>query len=60
MDLDAVSIKKITYEERQRRMTNKLCLYCGGSGHQVASCPVKKPIQANVIAADSGNEEAED
>jgi len=61
MDLDAVSVKKISHEERQRRLSNKLCLYCGGAGHQVAGCPVKKPIQANVVAGeDSGNEEAED
>lgn len=60
MDLDAISIRKISQEERQRRLSNKLCLYCGGAGHQVASCPVKKPIQANVVTEDSGNDEAED
>lgn len=49
MEIDAISIKKITPEERQRRLTNKLCLYCGGSNHIVANCPVKKPVQANVI-----------
>lgn len=27
--------------ERQRRLASNLCLYCGGEGHRVASCPVK-------------------
>lgn len=26
-------------EERQRRMNENLCLYCGDSGHIIASCP---------------------
>lgn len=59
MDLDAVSFKKITPEERQRRMDLKLCLYCGGSGHQVRSCPVKKPMHANVMSVDDDEENAE-
>jgi len=57
MDLDAVSFKKITPEERQRRMDLRLCLYCGGSGHQVRGCPVKKPIHANVMTAEDDEEE---
>ena len=27
--------------ERQRRLSSNLCLYCGGDGHRVATCPVK-------------------
>ncbi|KAG5263850.1 hypothetical protein AALO_G00269340, partial [Alosa alosa] len=27
--------------ERQRRITSNLCLYCGGDGHRVATCPAK-------------------
>jgi hypothetical protein len=57
MDLDAVSFKRIAPEERQRRMDLRLCLYCGGSGHQVRSCPVKKPIHANVMTAEDDDEE---
>jgi hypothetical protein len=57
MDLNAVSFKKITPEERQRRMDLRLCLYCGGSGHQVRGCPVKKPIHANVMTAEEEDEE---
>lgn len=59
MDLDYVSTRKISEDERQRRMDNKLCLYCGGAGHRVIKCPLKKPIQANIISDDQGNDEAE-
>lgn len=29
----------ITNDERERRMTNNLCLCCGESGHKIADCP---------------------
>jgi Retrotransposon gag protein len=29
---------KLTQQERQRRMDNNLCLYCGGVGHKADSC----------------------
>uniref|UniRef100_A0A8K9XXP6 Gypsy retrotransposon integrase-like protein 1 n=1 Tax=Oncorhynchus mykiss TaxID=8022 RepID=A0A8K9XXP6_ONCMY len=32
---------RISTEERERRITNRLCLYCGSAGHFVTSCPVK-------------------
>jgi hypothetical protein len=44
MDLDALKIegkKKLTSEERERRIQNKLCLYCGEAGHRLAQCPRK-------------------
>lgn len=28
-------------EERQRRLTAQLCLYCGGENHRVSNCPAK-------------------
>jgi Zinc knuckle len=31
--------KKLTQEEKKRRMENKLCLYCGKPGHIVKECP---------------------
>ena len=31
----------LTPAERQRRFTSSLCLYCGGEGHRVTTCPVK-------------------
>jgi hypothetical protein len=30
---------KLTAEERQRRFTNNLCMFCGGSGHVAKDCP---------------------
>ena len=30
---------KLTPEERKRRLENKLCLFCGGPGHQAKDCP---------------------
>lgn len=44
MDLDGTRSKKfkpLTSQERQRRIDNRLCLYCGESGHGVAQCPNK-------------------
>ncbi|MGL5565621.1 MAG: DUF4939 domain-containing protein [Plesiomonas sp.] len=32
---------RLTREERIRRRSNGLCLYCGSSGHFVTDCPVK-------------------
>lgn len=32
---------RLTGSERQRRLSNGLCLYCGKAGHLVAACPVK-------------------
>jgi hypothetical protein len=29
---------KLTPQERQRRMDNNLCLFCGGTGHQARDC----------------------
>ncbi len=31
----------LTLEERERRMQNQLCLYCGQAGHMRISCPVR-------------------
>ena len=30
---------KLTQQERQRCMDNKLCMYCSGTGHKASSCP---------------------
>ena len=30
---------KLTPQERQRRLDNKLCLFCGASGHVAKDCP---------------------
>ena len=31
----------LTLEERERRRRSRLCMYCGGAGHFVSSCPAK-------------------
>ena len=36
-----VGSMRISAEERQRRILNRLCFYCGRAGHAVASCPLK-------------------
>jgi hypothetical protein len=32
---------KLTQQEQQCRIDKNLCLFCGGSGHQTDTCPVK-------------------
>lgn len=43
MDLDAIGqgSKKLTMDERFRRIKNKLCLYCGEPNHKIDTCPKK-------------------
>jgi hypothetical protein len=40
--------EKLTQDERNRRLRENLCLYCGQPGHKAAECPAK---QANTLAA---------
>lgn len=49
MNLDAMSsetqigkFKKLSKEEKQRRVDNNLCLYCGSNQHLLDGCTVKK------------------
>jgi len=37
---------RLTPEERLRRFRGKLCIYCGESGHFIASCPAKSKAGA--------------
>lgn len=55
---------KISRSERERRIRNKLCLYCGSSGHILVECPKKKagkrPVSpsASAVAGDpSGSQQ---
>jgi len=34
---------RLTFAERQRRLTQGLCLYCGASGHVRSTCPTRPP-----------------
>ncbi|MGL5580803.1 MAG: DUF4939 domain-containing protein, partial [Cetobacterium sp.] len=36
----------LTTSERQRRINQRLCLYCGGDGHQLSTCPIRPPRPA--------------
>jgi hypothetical protein len=60
MDLDALRIKRLSSEEKQRRRDENLCLYCGGAGHRVRDCEAKRSLQVASVAfqEDQGNESA--
>ncbi len=38
-----VETTKLTLSERQRQLSQGLCLYCGVSGHVISTCPVRPP-----------------
>lgn len=42
----------LSLEERKRRMTDGVCLYCGLAGHFIRSCPKRppKPYEGNEVA----------
>ncbi len=40
----------ITSEERERRMQNQLCLYCGQAGHMKISCPVRPSTSSRSVS----------
>lgn len=53
MDLDATrsgKFKPLTPQERQRRLENQLCLYCGEPGHRAGQCPAKARPRARIQA----------
>ncbi len=33
----------LSFAERQRRISKGLCLYCGGGGHVITTCPTRPP-----------------
>jgi hypothetical protein len=57
---------KLTAEERQRRFDNKLCMFCGGTGHIAKDCNKRdkaakarssniKPTEPTTVAESSGS-----
>ncbi|KAI2661314.1 Transposon Tf2-6 polyprotein [Labeo rohita] len=38
-----LGVTKLSAEERERRLRNNLCLYCGQAGHIRATCPTRPP-----------------
>ncbi|ORY54071.1 hypothetical protein BCR35DRAFT_244818, partial [Leucosporidium creatinivorum] len=48
--LPLTSDGKVTEEEKQKRMRDGLCLYCGGAGHILNTCP-KRPASSSARMA---------
>ncbi|KAI2661335.1 Transposon Tf2-6 polyprotein [Labeo rohita] len=46
---------KLSLEERERRLRNNLCLYCGLAGHVRASCPTRPPCQPSSVSSDKSS-----
>jgi hypothetical protein len=42
---------KLTASERKRRFDNKLCMFCGSSGHVVKDCPRASSSKARAVKA---------
>ncbi|KAK3554597.1 hypothetical protein QTP70_027889, partial [Hemibagrus guttatus] len=40
----------LTPAERQRRLTQNLCLYCGAPGHAIPVCPIRPPCPMVMVA----------
>ncbi|KAI2666686.1 Transposon Tf2-6 polyprotein [Labeo rohita] len=51
--IDNLGATKLTVEERERRIRNHLCLYCGQPGHLRATCPTRPPRPPTSVS--SGN-----
>ncbi|KAI2653726.1 Transposon Tf2-9 polyprotein [Labeo rohita] len=45
-----VGTTHLTLEERERRMLNHLCLYCGQAGHIKSSCPVRPANPSRAVS----------
>jgi len=54
MDIDAIQVSsiphgKLTQDERNHRIKNKLCLYCGKPGHVVNACFARKTKHGDFV-----------
>ncbi len=54
-ELMQVGVTRLSSEERECRMRNHLCLYCGLSGHLRATCPTRPSSQDNTAVSSSPN-----
>ncbi|KAI2652199.1 Transposon Tf2-9 polyprotein [Labeo rohita] len=48
-----VGATKLTTEERERRLRNNLCLYCGQAGHIRSTCPTRPPRSPTAVSVPS-------
>ena len=52
MDTSAGAARtRLSEEERARRISNNLCLRCGGEGHYSRNCPLKNRRSRTTAAA---------
>ena len=42
MQIDTAHVRTLTPEEKNRRIKEGLCLYCGEEGHKLVNCPKKQ------------------
>jgi Ty3 transposon capsid-like protein len=60
MQIDRSNRGPLSNVERQRRLQNNLCLYCGGAGHRAITCPVKvSRIQVRQAQVNTEEEQSE-
>src|SRR5882724_5622967 len=50
--------RKLTPQERQHRLDNKLCLFCGTSGHITKDCPTSTPASSKARASNTEQDKA--
>ncbi|KAI2646625.1 Transposon Tf2-6 polyprotein [Labeo rohita] len=56
-----VGFTHLTAEERERRIRQHLCLYCGQEGHLRAACPIRpSPRKTNAVSFKRSNQTAFD
>lgn len=58
MDLDHIHVNRLSIQEHQHHMDNRLCLYCGTAGHFANKCPRKAQLASVKFSFGSGNEQA--
>ncbi len=50
-----IGITRLSSEEKERRIRNHLCLYCGQSGHLRVSCPTRPPTKSTFSVSPCSN-----